>query len=469
MPADLKNLTEGWLELESDPGLFTLLLEDFGVEGVQVEEIYDLQKPIEGSVYGFIFLFRWIEERRSRRKIIDDTDSFVRDEDVVNNIFFAQQMVPNSCATHALVSVLLNCPNLGLGTTLSRLKQHTVGMNPENKGWAIGNTPELAKAHNSHATPAAAKPRPSENKTPGFPTGRFTGEAFHFVSYVPINGRLFELDGLKPFPIDHGPWDEKEDWTEQFRRVITERLGIATGGEPYHDIRFNLMAVVPDKIVFLIRRVKLLKTNRHVVLESLQNIIEVAKTQQSLKASSSLCDDSLSLSSDYANLSSKDIKQLVSDMTNSSSDYLKELGGPCEEPNSCEPDAEAEDQWRIKYPNIYENRKFAPRDLLDLLKNLDTEISQFESFLIDEIEKRKKYKIDGSRRTHDYSDFICTFLSMLAEQGKLGELVEQHLMLQKHQGNSVGRPGRSSASNTDSGGPKKRGPKPMAGRHKKRK
>ena len=29
-------------------------------------------------------------------------------------------------------------------------------------------------------------------------------EAFHFVSYVPINGRLFELDGLKPFPIDHG-------------------------------------------------------------------------------------------------------------------------------------------------------------------------------------------------------------------------------------------------------------------------
>lgn len=29
-------------------------------------------------------------------------------------------------------------------------------------------------------------------------------EAFHFVSYVPIGGRLFELDGLKPYPIDHG-------------------------------------------------------------------------------------------------------------------------------------------------------------------------------------------------------------------------------------------------------------------------
>lgn len=42
-------------------------------------------------------------------------------------------MVPNSCATHALLSVLLNCPNIHLGNTLSRLKAHTTGMNPENK------------------------------------------------------------------------------------------------------------------------------------------------------------------------------------------------------------------------------------------------------------------------------------------------------------------------------------------------
>ena len=64
---------------------------------------------------------------------------------------------------------------------------------------------------------------------------------------MPIKGHLFELDGLKRYPIDHGPVEDGEDWTEKFRRVITERLGIATGGEPYHDIRFALMAVVPDR------------------------------------------------------------------------------------------------------------------------------------------------------------------------------------------------------------------------------
>lgn len=91
MPVDITRLTDGWLELESDPGLFTLLLEDFGVKGVQVEEIYDLGKPLDGPVYGFIFLFRWLEERRSRRN--QNIELCVGDEQIVNSIFFAQQVV----------------------------------------------------------------------------------------------------------------------------------------------------------------------------------------------------------------------------------------------------------------------------------------------------------------------------------------------------------------------------------------
>lgn len=66
------------------------------------------------------------------------------------------------------------------------------------------------------------------------------GEAFHFVSFVPINGHLFELDGLKPFPQDHGPWSEDEEWIDKFRRVMSERLGIDTG-EQYHDIRYKII------------------------------------------------------------------------------------------------------------------------------------------------------------------------------------------------------------------------------------
>uniref|UniRef100_A0A8D0LB42 Ubiquitin carboxyl-terminal hydrolase n=1 Tax=Sphenodon punctatus TaxID=8508 RepID=A0A8D0LB42_SPHPU len=269
-------MNKGWLELESDPGLFTLLVEDFGVNGVQVEEIYDLQSKCQGPVYGFIFLFKWIEERRSRRKVstlVDETS--VIDDDIVNNMFFAHQLIPNSCATHALLSVLLNCSNVDLGLTLSRMKDFTKGFSPESKGYAIGNAPELAKAHNSHARP---EPRHLPEKQNGISAVR-TMEAFHFVSYVPIKGRLFELDGLKVYPIDHGPWAEDEEWTDKARRVIMERIGLATAGEPYHDIRFNLMAVVPDRRMKYESKLHILKMNRQTVLEALQQLIRVTQPE----------------------------------------------------------------------------------------------------------------------------------------------------------------------------------------------
>ena len=41
------------------------------------------------------------------------------------------------------------------------------------------------------------------------------------------------------------------------------------------------------------------------------------------------------------------------------------------------------------------------------------------------------FQIDDGRRTHNYDRFICTFLSMLAEQGHLADLVEQQTVKKK--------------------------------------
>ncbi|XP_066249123.1 ubiquitin carboxyl-terminal hydrolase calypso [Euwallacea similis] len=516
MPVDIKELTEGWLELESDPGLFTLLLEDFGVKGVQVEEIYDLNKPLDSQVYGFIFLFRWVEERRSRRKVVEQTETFVKDEDVVNNIFFAQQMVPNSCATHALISILLNCANIHLGDTLFRLKAHTHGMSPENKGWAIGNTPELACAHNSHAMPQAKR---RLEKSSAVATGRFTGrgEAFHFVSFVPIGGRLYELDGLKPFPIDHGPCNE-QDWTDKFRSVIQDRLGITA--DEYNEIRFNLMAVVPDRRLAIQHKLKMLRTNKQIVLDALQQImkikdkgggkslennpIEAPKVEAKLdneelhgeepvavpttsSSSLTLCpldystpltiqtspapstsgtdtpSDAGSSSAfnsptqgwNWANAAqnspnSRDLKRfVVLRMAEQEKHHALEekLSKPPEKkPSSGVVHARVHTSdgdpviAEKKNQDILEPHTFAPKDLLALLRNLDNEICLCEMNLKDENDKQNKYKIDDCRRTHNYDEFICTFLSMLAEQGKLADLVEQNLIAPKRPNAGVPAP-----------------------------
>ncbi|XP_052741608.1 ubiquitin carboxyl-terminal hydrolase calypso [Bicyclus anynana] len=478
MPVELNSLTEGWLELESDPGLFTLLLEDFGVKGVQVEEIYDLHKPLESPVYGFIFLFRWIEERRSRRKFVEQIESFVRDEETINNIFFAQQMVPNSCATHALLSILLNCPNLHLGETLSRLKHHTLGMNPENKGWAIGNTPELACAHNSHAIPQARK---KTDKNAGVSTGRFTGEAYHFVSFVPINGSLFELDGLKPYPTDHGPWAPDEDWTQKFRRMMAERLG-RDAGEQVHDIRFNLMAVVPDRRIALTQRLSALEVNQRRVKEAISKIGKhlrhlINKTREYNENSISqsnhnegndnciqISEEAILNALDASEVSSLDIDftqsitieigatdrshydnsiTLVEPVDPSSVVRFVCINGENEILSDIQPTSTTALVRSATLPLVLcaagaggagegepaRARKllFSHAELSCLMSAVLAQLQACQQALNDENDKRDMYKVDDCRRTHNYDEFICTFLSMLTERGVLAELVAAQL------------------------------------------
>lgn len=46
------------------------------------------------------------------------------------------------------------------------------------------------------------------------------------------------------------------------------------------------------------------------------------------------------------------------------------------------------------------------------------------------------FQVDDCRRTHNYDEFICTFLSMLAHQGSLAELVSQSISRKSSNGMS---------------------------------
>ncbi|XP_033054927.1 ubiquitin carboxyl-terminal hydrolase isozyme L5 isoform X13 [Trachypithecus francoisi] len=219
------SMSLGWLERPR------ALRRAAGCRGAQVEEIWSLEpenfeklKP----VHGLIFLFKWQPGEEPAGSVVQDSR--------LDTIFFAKQVINNACATQAIVSVLLNCTHqdVHLGETLSEFKEFSQSFDAAMKGLALSNSDVIRQVHNSFA-----RQQMFEFDTK---TSAKEEDAFHFVSYVPVNGRLYELDGLREGPIDLGACNQ-DDWISAVRPVIEKRIQKYSEGE----IRFNLMAIVSDR------------------------------------------------------------------------------------------------------------------------------------------------------------------------------------------------------------------------------
>lgn len=146
-------------------------------------------------------------------------------------------MINNACATQAILSILLNCAHsdMKLGATLAELKEFCQMFDAHNKGLTLSNAAKIRTVHNSFARQTLFE---LDNKKAGKDE-----DVFHFIGYVPIDGRLYELDGLKEGPIDLGAVPTGEDWVNVVRPIIQKRIDKYSEGE----IHFNLMAIVSDR------------------------------------------------------------------------------------------------------------------------------------------------------------------------------------------------------------------------------
>ncbi|KAI8804016.1 hypothetical protein BJ742DRAFT_826851 [Cladochytrium replicatum] len=217
-------MAANWSTVESDPGVFTELIESFGVKGVQVEELFDLSQLEDlKPVYGLIFLFKYVPS----------PDSGPIDLDA--HVWFAKQVIVNSCSTQAILSILLNRNEIASGEMLESFKTFTSDFTPELKGLAISNSDDIRLHHNSFAR---ADPFLSE----GFSNQDDSEDLFHFISYLPVNGVLWEMDGLREGPINHGTCTE-ENWFEIVRPIIEKRIAAYSSNE----IRFNLLALIRSR------------------------------------------------------------------------------------------------------------------------------------------------------------------------------------------------------------------------------
>ncbi|KAA1073871.1 hypothetical protein PGTUg99_013812 [Puccinia graminis f. sp. tritici] len=289
-------MSEGWCLTESDPAIFTILLSELGVSGLQVEELWSLDnQSLEQlkPVHALIFLFKYVNSDQR-----DPSKQAGEQQPAPPGTWFAHQVITNACATLAILNAVMNIPStsskIQLGQELSQLKEFSVGksvkketgfasipskilieiladhpidLDSQMTGELLTNSERIRAVHNSFA-----RPDPFQRDEP---KQMSTEDAYHFITYLPLQGKLYELDGLNGLPVFHGKIPEGQSWTSLAREVIQNRINTYSSTE----VHFNLMAVCEDRLNVLEER-KASMTVDSMGYETLKMEIEAEETKR---------------------------------------------------------------------------------------------------------------------------------------------------------------------------------------------
>eukprot|EP01116_Phalansterium_solitarium_P020525 TRINITY_DN6092_c0_g1_i2.p4 TRINITY_DN6092_c0_g1~~TRINITY_DN6092_c0_g1_i2.p4 ORF type:complete len:108 (-),score=25.12 TRINITY_DN6092_c0_g1_i2:467-790(-) len=104
-------------------------------------------------------------------------------------------------------------------------------MTPQDRGEKLGLDPGLEEIHSIVASEGQTQAPAATDKV-----------EYHFVAFVVSDGHLFELDGVKAFPINHGPTSQ-ESFLNDAAAVIQSQF-FARAKET-DDVHFSVITLGP--------------------------------------------------------------------------------------------------------------------------------------------------------------------------------------------------------------------------------
>ncbi|RMJ25554.1 ubiquitin carboxyl-terminal hydrolase [Aspergillus sp. HF37] len=245
-----KESWNGFCEIESEPALFNVMLREFGVKGVKVQEVISLDDEmlafLSKPVYGLIFLFRWRA---------DDPDK--QEATCPEQLWFANQTANNACASVALLNIVNNIEGIDLGENLQSFKIFTKDFTPALRGDAINNFEFVKRIHNSFARKMdmlnsdlhlknEAESKRSRSSKNGNDSEDSEDGGFHFIAFVPVDGKIWKFDGLERQPQDLGEYSQ-DDWLELVKPNILTRMAEYEEDQ----IEFSILSLAKDPLIDL--------------------------------------------------------------------------------------------------------------------------------------------------------------------------------------------------------------------------
>jgi len=223
-----------WVPLESNPDMLNQFARGVGLpkewEFVDVFGVEpDLLSMLPPKCVAVTLLFQCTQNVTKHNK--EQKARIEKEKQKVSpNLIYMKQYVGNACGTIACLHSIANSQQvigLDANSALGKFFARCSGMTPDQLGEALADASELhvvseaSAAGGQTAAPAAT-----------------AGVDCHFVSFVEKDGDVYELDGTKAFPINHGP--SKGEFMKAVAEVVKSEFMKV---EPT-SILFNMMALV---------------------------------------------------------------------------------------------------------------------------------------------------------------------------------------------------------------------------------
>lgn len=330
---------------------------------------------IDKSTYGLIFLFNYSSKSVIKESPIESNKkNYVHDSVITNSMFFAHQLVEDSCATHAILSIVLNIPFLKIGHCLEELKIFCKDLDPELKGEAISNMKDLADIHERYSDKEHDQTINNRKRKRRSKQTLNNEDCFHYISFVPINNILYELDGLEPYPISHGEIIN-DNWVKHAKEIIKNKI-VANQIKPNQmDLSYSLMAIVDNKNQRLIQQ-------KCTILA--YNIDKLDAKYQDIK---------LQMANNPTSISSSQIESIKNDdiFEKCTITYLT-------------------DGYLSILDELIKNKSFDINNLREVLKNT---YNQIIKQVTDESIRINNIKVNSIRKKFDYTNFILSYIDHL--------------------------------------------------------
>ncbi|GAB5366547.1 hypothetical protein AAMO2058_001152800 [Amorphochlora amoebiformis] len=218
-----KKLSQGnWLPLESNPEVLTQFASRVGLpKDFEFVDMYGVDETsaswVPQPAAAVVLLFSTIESQG---------------QDLSKNLFYITQHddIGNACGTIATIHAMANSTDLFKpeGVVGDFVKKWT-GKDPSDIGYGLLEAKDIQEVSEE-----AAESKVAQTATPD----RQESVAAHFIAFVKVDNTLYEMDGRKAFPINHGKTSQKSFLVDAGKVIQENFFKVSPKGS------FSLMALV---------------------------------------------------------------------------------------------------------------------------------------------------------------------------------------------------------------------------------